>query len=88
MAVQRKKKSVNRRNSKKKSIFDTYLQKKIGINMKKWKKGRWVSQKQALAVSYSQTREYIKSRNKRLRNKSKANSKAKSKAKKTKRSDK
>ncbi len=30
--------------------------------MKEWKAGRWVSQKQALAVSYSQTRVYMKKR--------------------------
>jgi hypothetical protein len=87
MAVQKRKNTKSRksRKSKKKSIFNTYLQKKIAINMKKWKKGRWVSQQQALAVSYCQTREYMKSRNKknkRLRNKSKSKSKAKSKAKK------
>lgn len=33
-----------------------YLQKKIKINMHEYKKGRFVSRKQALAVSYSQTR--------------------------------
>jgi hypothetical protein len=27
--------------------------------MEEWKKGRWVSQKQALAVSYSETRDYF-----------------------------
>lgn len=36
-----------------------YLRKKIAENMKEWKKGRWVSQKQALAVSYSETRQYF-----------------------------
>ena len=35
-----------------------YLKKKIKENMKEWKKGRWVSQKQALAVSYSEARRY------------------------------
>jgi enterochelin esterase-like enzyme len=44
------------------SIFKSYLQKQIKRNMKEWKKGRWSSQKQALAVSYSQAREYMKSR--------------------------
>jgi hypothetical protein len=30
--------------------------------MKEWKAGRWVSQKQALAVSYSQAKSYMKKR--------------------------
>jgi hypothetical protein len=33
-----------------------YLQKKIRINMSEYKNGRYVSRKQALAVSYSQTK--------------------------------
>jgi hypothetical protein len=38
--------------------------------MRKWKDGRWKSQKQALAVSYSQMREYcMRSKKTRLRNK-------------------
>ena len=50
----------------------SYLQKKIKINMRKWKDGRWKSQKQALAVSYSQMREYcVRSKKARLRYKSK-----------------
>lgn len=32
------------------------LQKKIRINIEEYKTGRWVSPKQAVAVSYSQTR--------------------------------
>lgn len=44
--------------SYKKSKFDKYLQLKIKKNMKEWKEGRWVSQKQALAVSYSEARKY------------------------------
>ena len=32
------------------------LQKKIKINIAEYKTGRWVSPKQAVAVSYSQTR--------------------------------
>jgi len=45
-----------------------YLKHKITKNMKEWKKGKWVSQKQALAVSYSQTRKHYKemSRKKRM----------------------
>ena len=48
-----------------------YLQSKIKKNMKEWKKGKWVSQKQALAVSYSQTRKHFKklSRKKRMNRK-------------------
>lgn len=38
------------------SSFNSYLQNKIKKNMHEWKKGRWSSQKQALAVSYAQTR--------------------------------
>ena len=47
------------------TLFKTYLQKKIKQNMKEWKAGRWVSQKQALAVSYSQARSYMKNRRQR-----------------------
>jgi hypothetical protein len=50
-----------------------YLQKKITENMKEWKKGRWVSQKQALAVSYSETRQYFH----RISKKKKKNSRKK-----------
>ena len=32
-----------------------YLNKKIRINMDEWKNGKFVSQRQALAVSYNQT---------------------------------
>jgi hypothetical protein len=32
-----------------------YLGKKIGINMAEYKRGRWVSPAQAIAVSYSET---------------------------------
>ena len=52
--------------------FQTYLQKKIKENMKEWKKGRWVSQKQALAVSYSQARKhYSRKKNSKPKRKSK-----------------
>ena len=47
------------------TLFKTYLQKKIKQNMKEWKSGRWVSQKQALAVSYSQARSYMKRRHRK-----------------------
>jgi hypothetical protein len=47
------------------TLFKTYLHKKIKQNMKEWKAGRWVSQKQALAVSYSQARSYMKNRRQR-----------------------
>ncbi len=49
------------------TLFKTYLQKKIKQNMKEWKSGRWVSQKQALAVSYSQARSYMKRRQRKSR---------------------
>jgi hypothetical protein len=68
----------------------SYLQKKIKINMRKWKDGRWKSQKQALAVSYSQMREYCaRSKKARLRYKSnmrKSNPKKRSNKKKSTRS--
>lgn len=55
--------------------FNSYLQKKIKENMREWKEGRWVSQKQALAVSYSQARKKyprnIRSRKQRSRSKPK-----------------
>lgn len=55
-----------------------YLQNKIAENMKEWKKGRWVSQKQALAVSYSETRQYFhrisKKKNQNSRRKRKSTS--------------
>lgn len=56
-----------------------YLNHKISKNMKEWKKGRWVSQKQALAVSYSQTRKHYKemSRKKRMNNKRRSTTKRK-----------
>lgn len=50
-----------------------YLQKKIAQNMEEWKKGRWASQKQALAVSYSETRQYFD----RISKKKKKNSRRK-----------
>lgn len=64
-----------RSNTRVSSRFNAYLQKKIKINMKEWKKGRWVSQKQALAVSYSQAREYMKKSRARAR-KTKSRAKA------------
>jgi hypothetical protein len=51
------------------TLFKTYLQKKIKQNMKEWKAGRWVSQKQALAVSYSQAKSYMKKRRQRSKSK-------------------
>ena len=36
--------------------FKRYLKKKIELNMREYKRGRWVSPQQAVAVSYSQTR--------------------------------
>jgi gas vesicle protein len=55
--------------------YDKYLQRKIKKNMKEWKEGRWVSQKQALAVSYSEARKYksrCKSRVKKLKSRCKS----------------
>jgi hypothetical protein len=42
-----------------------YLTRQIRKNMREWKKGRWVSQQQALAVSYSQTRAKFHSKRKK-----------------------
>jgi predicted transcriptional regulator len=36
--------------------FKRYLKKKIAINIDEYRKGRWVSPQQAIAVSYSQAR--------------------------------
>lgn len=38
------------------SEFKRYLQKKIRKNIEEYRRGRWVSPQQAIAVSYSQTR--------------------------------
>jgi hypothetical protein len=57
--------SRKKKSSRKKSAYEKYLQKKIKINMHEWKKGRWTSQKQALAVSYSQARDKFSKKRKR-----------------------
>ena len=46
------------RKSKKKALgkCKQYFQEKVRQNMYEYKEGRWTSRKQALAVSYSQTR--------------------------------
>ena len=46
------------RKSKKKALgkCKQYFQQKVRQNMYEYKEGRWTSRKQALAVSYSQTR--------------------------------
>ena len=51
------KKSKRRKRSKRsKSKCRKYLQDKISINMGEYKKGKFSSRKQALAVSYSQVK--------------------------------
>ena len=73
----RKLKSKKSRKKKSKKLSPTerkckkYLQKKIKINMEEWKKGRFVSQKQALAVSYSQTKKKYTSCKKIMRKRKK-----------------
>ena len=62
--------------------FKKYLQKKIRKNMKEWKDGRWTSQKQALAVSYNETRSHFK-RKRMMKTKNKRKSRRKSKTSKT-----
>ena len=52
----RRSKKMSKRNSKRRSSTrcKKLLKKKIEINMKEYKKGRYVSRAQAVAVSYSQ----------------------------------
>ena len=50
--------------------------------MKEWKDGRWTSQKQALAVSYNETRSHFK-RKRMMKTKNKRKSRRKSKTSKT-----
>ena len=52
----RSKKMSKKRNSKRRSSTrcKNLLKKKIEINMKEYKKGRYISRAQAVAVSYSQ----------------------------------
>lgn len=57
-----KKRSYNRRSKKRSRKMSTkdkckkYLQKKIKENLGEYKRGRYVSRKQAIAVSYSQAK--------------------------------
>jgi hypothetical protein len=51
-----KRKSSRSKRSKSTDRFYPYLKKKISENIKEYKKGRWVSPQQAVAVSYSQAR--------------------------------
>lgn len=55
----RSKRKSPKKGSKRRSKFlekcKKYLGKKIGINMIEYKRGRWVSPAQAIAVSYSET---------------------------------
>lgn len=68
----------SRKSQSKKSKFDKYLQQQIKKNMKEWKEGRWASQKQALAVSYSEARKY-KARTKKSKKNQRKQKKSKSK---------
>ena len=51
-------KKKSRKSTKKKALgkCKQYFQEKVRQNMYEYKEGRWTSRKQALAVSYSQTR--------------------------------
>ncbi len=52
-----KRRASKRRASKRRiSICKKRLQDKIKINLHEWKQGLWKSQKQAIAVSYSQVK--------------------------------
>ena len=51
-----KKKSKIKKFKFTKKKCNKFLSKKISKNMKEYKKGRWKNRKQALAVSYSQTK--------------------------------
>ena len=50
-----KKKPIWRKASKQEVKCNEYLKKKIKINIKEYKKGKYKSSKQAIAVSYKQT---------------------------------
>jgi len=50
-----KKKEVWKKASSQEIKCNHYLQKKIKINIKEYKKGKYTSPKQAIAVSYKQT---------------------------------
>lgn len=50
-----KNKEVWRKASKQEIKCNSFLQKKIKINIKEYKKGRYKTPKQAIAVSYKQT---------------------------------
>jgi len=54
------KKTKKTSNKRYKTMCKNYLKKKISKNMKEYKKGRFSSRKQALAVSYSQLRKKYK----------------------------
>jgi hypothetical protein len=51
----RSRRSVKSRRSYTKAQCRSYLSRKIRVNMREFKKGRWVSPKQAIAISFSQT---------------------------------
>ena len=53
-----KQKSKKQYRLSKKQSCKNFLKKKISINMKEYKQGRYISPKQAIAVSYSQVRKY------------------------------
>ncbi len=57
-SIKRSQKKSKKRSSRKtpKSKCKQWLQDKIKINMEEYKKGRWVSRAQAVAVSYSQVK--------------------------------
>ena len=80
-----KSKRIKSPRKKSKSKCKKYLQKKIGINMSEFKKGRYVSPSQAIAVSYSETlkkfpgckRVFGKRKSKKCKSKSKGKCKIK-----------
>lgn len=54
--VSRGRKNSSRRKKKLSKKCSRFLKKKIGINMREYKEGRFKSPSQAIAVSYSQMR--------------------------------
>jgi len=77
----RSQKNDGKRRSKPLGKCRKYLGKKIGINMNEYKLGRWVSPKQAIAVSYSETltkfphcKQHLKRKNSKSKRKSRKKS--------------
>ena len=75
----RRSKNYGKKRSKTLGKCRKYLGKKIGINMSEYKRGRWVSPKQAIAVSYSETLKKFPSCKRFFKRKSKSKRRSKRK---------